>query len=55
LNFPDQRAGLGIESDQPAIECADINAAAVECDAAIDHIAAYELGMIFRDVRIEHP
>ena len=55
MNIPDHRTGFCVERDEPAVECADVNAAAVERRAAVDHVAAYEFRMIFGDMRIVLP
>jgi len=55
LSLPNTFAGLGIDRDQAAVERSDINEALIERNAAIHYIAAHELCVIFRNVRIVRP
>src|SRR4029077_6941761 len=55
LNIPDRCACFGVERDETAVERSHIDAASIERDAAIDHIAAYELRVVLRHMRIVLP
>jgi hypothetical protein len=54
-HVPDRRAGVGVESNEAAVDGADVDFALIERDATIHNVAGDDARTTARNLRVETP